>query len=262
MKTPNSLIVTLAIIVACGGTGATQEVDFTAHPWRTPGPTDSRGPCPGLNTLANHGFLPRDGKNISIPMILEAGRLAYNMQQDILLGAAKVGLLTSEDILTLSLEGLKEHGVIEHDASLSRGDFALGDNFHFNETIFSTLADSNPGSDVYNTTSAGQVLHARLEDSNKNNPNVTNSETQLIIRSGESGFYLSVMGDPVQGVAPKKFVQIFFREERLPIEEGWKRPSVPITRDSIGTLVQTIATASNWTPSGNTCSGIELFRSE
>ena len=26
-----------------------------AHPFRAPGPSDQRGPCPGLNTLANHG---------------------------------------------------------------------------------------------------------------------------------------------------------------------------------------------------------------
>lgn len=25
------------------------------HPYRAPGPDDIRGPCPGLNTLANHG---------------------------------------------------------------------------------------------------------------------------------------------------------------------------------------------------------------
>lgn len=24
-----------------------------------------RGPCPMMNTLANHGFLPRDGRNIT-----------------------------------------------------------------------------------------------------------------------------------------------------------------------------------------------------
>ncbi|KAK0639965.1 Chloroperoxidase [Cercophora newfieldiana] len=29
-----------------------------------PTPTDIRGPCPMLNTLANHGYLPRDGRNI------------------------------------------------------------------------------------------------------------------------------------------------------------------------------------------------------
>lgn len=25
------------------------------HAWRAPGPLDSRGPCPGLNAMANHG---------------------------------------------------------------------------------------------------------------------------------------------------------------------------------------------------------------
>jgi hypothetical protein len=25
------------------------------------GPNDLRGPCPGLNVMANHGYLPRDG---------------------------------------------------------------------------------------------------------------------------------------------------------------------------------------------------------
>lgn len=29
-----------------------------AHPFQAPGPTDQRGPCPGLNTLANHGCKP------------------------------------------------------------------------------------------------------------------------------------------------------------------------------------------------------------
>ncbi|KAF5354419.1 hypothetical protein D9758_010764 [Tetrapyrgos nigripes] len=48
-------------------------IDWKAHQWKAPGPNDLRGPCPGLNTLANHGFLPRDGRNINMPVILEAG---------------------------------------------------------------------------------------------------------------------------------------------------------------------------------------------
>jgi Peroxidase, family 2 len=33
----------------------------TAHRFIAPGPNDKRGPCPGLNAAANHGFLPRSG---------------------------------------------------------------------------------------------------------------------------------------------------------------------------------------------------------
>lgn len=39
-----------------------QLVDVTAsHKWVAPGPNDIRGPCPGLNSLANHGYIPHSG---------------------------------------------------------------------------------------------------------------------------------------------------------------------------------------------------------
>lgn len=31
------------------------------YTFQAPGPSDSRGPCPGLNLLANYGYLPRNG---------------------------------------------------------------------------------------------------------------------------------------------------------------------------------------------------------
>jgi unspecific peroxygenase len=33
-------------------------VNDAAHPFKAPKSTDLRGPCPGLNTLANHGVSP------------------------------------------------------------------------------------------------------------------------------------------------------------------------------------------------------------
>lgn len=39
-----------------------QLVDVTGqYAWVAPGPNDIRGPCPGLNALANHGYFPRSG---------------------------------------------------------------------------------------------------------------------------------------------------------------------------------------------------------
>ena len=41
---------------------AAQYVDTTGeHAWKAPGKHDQRGPCPGLNALANHGYLPHNG---------------------------------------------------------------------------------------------------------------------------------------------------------------------------------------------------------
>ncbi|KAF9066024.1 hypothetical protein BDP27DRAFT_1200283, partial [Rhodocollybia butyracea] len=113
------------------------------------------------------------------------------------------------------------HGTIEHDVSLSRNDLPIGNNIHFNETVFATLKNSNPGADYYNTTSAAQVLVQRLAEDSLINPNLTNTIKELTVRIIESGFYLSVIGNVTTGVAPKNFVQTFFEQERLPLEEGW-----------------------------------------
>jgi hypothetical protein len=156
------------------------------------------------------------------------------------------------------------HNLIEHDASLSRADAALGDNLHFNETIFATLANSNPGVAYYNSTSAGAVQRERLAISLATNPDITNTPKEFIVRCRESAAYLSVMGDPLTGVAPKtcvtvqlacfprlilicRFVQIFFREERLPIAEGWKRPNTMITGATLAPIEVAIGDASDWT---------------
>lgn len=45
--------------VAPGFDAATQYVSTTGkYSWIAPGPLDARGPCPGLNAMANHGRLP------------------------------------------------------------------------------------------------------------------------------------------------------------------------------------------------------------
>ncbi|KAJ7312924.1 Chloroperoxidase [Mycena albidolilacea] len=241
-----SLKFLLLLITVCITDAASVHTDD--HRWIAPSATDERSPCPGLNILANHGYLPRNGKDISIPMIIDAAKEGFNLAPDTVVLAAKLGLLSnSTATTTLNLEALKLHGLIESDASLSRGDFALGDNLHFNETIFSTLANANPGVDYYNITSAGQVMHERLAISLATNPNVTNTPKEIVLRSGTSAFYLMLMGDAFTGVAPKKFVQIFFREERLPIAEGWKRSNVSLNGTTMEALSVAIQAASKWT---------------
>ena len=41
------------------------------YAWVAPGAGDQRGPCPGLNALANHGYLPHSGV-ADIPTIISA----------------------------------------------------------------------------------------------------------------------------------------------------------------------------------------------
>ncbi|KAK0214587.1 hypothetical protein IW262DRAFT_1278877 [Armillaria fumosa] len=152
---------------------------------------------------------------------------------------------------------LQRYGSIEHDASLSSSEYLLGDNVHFNETIFTMLAESNPGVDYFNATSAGRVQKQWLGDDTLANPSIVNTVKALIVRSGRSAFYLSTMGDPVRGVAPKKFADIFFRAEQLPIKERWTKPTTLIALEMIVPIVDIIVETSEWVDSGK-CPFIHL----
>ncbi|KAL0567956.1 hypothetical protein V5O48_014036 [Marasmius crinis-equi] len=233
-------------------------VDWSQHQFQAPVGGDARGPCPGMNTLANHGFLPRNGSNITIPMAFKAIREGFNMNRDLLVTAAKAGLMASDLDDQFSLFDIGLHGSIEHDASVSRVDINLGDHLSFNESIFTTLANSNPGLDYYNATSAGQVQKARLEDSKAKNPKFRNTIKEFQVRSRESYFYLSTMGDALTGQAPKKFVNILFREERLPLEEGWRMSKVDINRDTHRPVFAAIVKASEWEATPEQCPWLTL----
>lgn len=81
-----------------------------------------RGPCPGLNTLANHGFLPHSGQNISRADLV-SGMLAGTNQDESISGLlfsilVELGLASDNTTdATFSLLDLGRHDVLEHDAS-------------------------------------------------------------------------------------------------------------------------------------------------
>ncbi|KAJ6593143.1 Cloroperoxidase [Mycena capillaripes] len=220
---------------------------------------DVRSPCPGLNTLVNHGYLPRDGKDISVPMILNAAIDGFNVAPDAIIQAAKFGLLSGDDPSTMNLDALKLYAQSsEHDASISRNDFAVGDNLHFNETVFANLANANPGVDYYNGTSAAHVQDERLAISLRTNPSVIDTPKEVALRTRESALYLSVMGNPLTGLAPKKFVQKKIREERLPIAEGWKRSNTTINAATLNPIENTVFFVSNWTSPTQPCEALVI----
>ncbi|KAJ7252911.1 Cloroperoxidase [Mycena rebaudengoi] len=246
----NIPLVTLAVaLFGVGGTNAFPDLQ-QKHKWVAPTSTDSRSPCPGLNTLANHGYLPHNGRNITIPMIMDAVLEAFNVHWDTILLAAKFGLFASEDASSfqaMRLDALSLHNLVEHDASISRIDFGLGDHIKFNESVYSVLANSNPGKDYYEPFSSGQVQRDRLADSMARNPNLVNTRKEFKLRSRETSLYLSIFGSGLDGLAPKNFVNVFFREERLPIAEGWKKSTTLITADGLTPIGRIIQNASEWT---------------
>lgn len=53
-----------------------QKIDVTGiHIFKPPGPGDLRGPCPGLNALANHGYIQRNGVTTFIEIFAAAQQI-------------------------------------------------------------------------------------------------------------------------------------------------------------------------------------------
>ena len=76
------------------------------YPFRPPGPTDQRGPCPGLNTLANHGYIPRTGI-ATIGQINAATATVFNLGADLSTLLSTGGAIDGGDIFsqTMSIGG-------------------------------------------------------------------------------------------------------------------------------------------------------------
>ncbi|KAI9266082.1 Chloroperoxidase [Sporodiniella umbellata] len=104
----------------------------------------ARSPCPMLNTLANHGFISRDGRNIKPEELydvlsllrftpsLSAGFLVYlySVYHEAVPDKSFWASLGPKD--SIDLNQLRVYGVFEHDVSLTRQDSAL---FPHNTTV-------------------------------------------------------------------------------------------------------------------------------
>ncbi|KAA8566951.1 hypothetical protein EYC84_010047 [Monilinia fructicola] len=221
---------------------ANAQGNFTA--WSPPGAGDVRSPCPGINSLANHGFLPHDGKGITIPDLIAALDTALNVGADFATAIGGAGLLSVPGNLlatSFDLDNLNEHNFpIEHDASLSRSDYFTSpnhDNYSFNQTIFNQVLAFYSSQTRTSIPIAAAAKYARLKTEEKEDAQFVYQAQQFLLSYGESALYLSVLGDPVEGVADLEWVRVFFEEERLPYKEGWRRGKCQTNLASLGVMI-------------------------
>lgn len=154
------------------------------------------------------------------------------------IGAA--GLLSSPDPLagSFDLSDLNMHNFpIEHDASISRQDAALGNNQPFYDPNWQQYITFFNGKTVTDVTTASKAKFARYNDSLTKNPNFTYGIREAILSYGENALYLQAMSDPVSGNAKIEYVRSFFEKEQLPYDLGWRPSKAPITLLSLGSMV-------------------------
>ncbi|KDR72025.1 hypothetical protein GALMADRAFT_143372 [Galerina marginata CBS 339.88] len=213
-------------------------VNDKAHPWMPVAPADIRGPCPGLNTLASHGWLPRNG--IASPSeIITAVQEGFNMENSLAVFITYAAHLVDGNVLTDQLSigvktaltgptppapaivgGLNTHAVFEGDTSMTRGDFFFGNNHDFNETLFDEFVDfSNRfGGGKYNLTVASEFRWKRIQDSIATNPTFSFVSPRYFTAYAESTFPINFFIDGRQhdGQLDLTVARGFFQNSSMP----------------------------------------------
>lgn len=170
--------------------------------------------------LMSTGFLPRNGKGVTLIDFITSLKDGLNVGTTF---AAPVGLMALQSAplplsLSVDLNRLSAHNyLIEHDASLSRGDAYFGDDLVFNQSVFNEVLAYYHDTDTATIPVASNARYARVKKSQATNPNVVYGIRQLVFSYGETALYLSVMGDPLTGKAPISYVKSLFGMCQCPL---------------------------------------------
>ncbi|KAJ7020714.1 Chloroperoxidase [Mycena alexandri] len=244
-----------------------KKIPDPAHPFIAPGPNDQRGPCPAMNTLANHGYIPRNGI-ASFEDILSGIEEAFNV--DRVMGGNMVALNflangnqfvnkisiggISEFVPPLphgidgpAVQGIAKHGRVEGDASLSRSDVFIGDNRNFNKTLFNEdlevlakFGDDGPDgpATVFNLQTLIELKRQNLESDQALNPKISLryplvawSQPMLRLASSRG----DIFANGTTGQVTKRIVTSFVMNQTFP--ENWFRASAPVLPSPLTTQI-------------------------
>ncbi|KAJ7468763.1 Chloroperoxidase [Mycena latifolia] len=217
-------------------------------------PSARRAPCPALNALANHGYIPRSGTDITFSHLLHAVKNVYNLSFPLAFLLTVAGFLTCAKFTrntpsheetswnstsptrstscwslpfswTLDLADLSARGWIKiaHDASLVH---PSGIPSHAPDpALLENLLSAAQAEDGMTLEGLAAVHVERAQ--NLRHP-LDSLHEQIVC--GECALSWLVMGNPRTGVIDVDTLAQWFGEERLP--KGWwdesKRPANPV----------------------------------
>ncbi|KAF7297944.1 Heme-thiolate peroxidase [Mycena chlorophos] len=226
----------------------------TDHPYIAPGPEDLRGPCPGMNTLANHGYIPRSGI-ASFEDIVSGMTEAFNLDQDfgafitalnmLMRGNPFVNKMSIGGVSPLvpplpnnagTPGGISLHGGIEGDASMTRADMYIGDNINFQHLMYDmdlVLLGQHGGngpdgnSTVFTRETMVAIKTFDILSDQANNPKFDYPPRRINGSFLEASFVIEIFANHTTNQATLPIVGSFMRNETFP--QNWFRPAAPKT---------------------------------
>ncbi|KAJ7072768.1 Chloroperoxidase [Mycena amicta] len=234
-----------------------------AHPFIAPGPDAQRGPCPAMNTLANHGYIPRNGiatfEEITLG-VMEAFNIEPNMAANMVAtnmltrGNPFVNKISIGGVSPLvpplpgkidgaETKGIAQHGRVEGDASMTRADAFIGDNRNFQNILYDL--------DLLQLGKFG-------DNGVDGNSTVFNVQTLIGINSKTSRWtklrIRSIFANGTTKEATLPIVGSFFRNQTFP--QNWFRAASPVTGSIVAVTANAIRAAVPLVPGGKNADGI------
>ncbi|KAI0254741.1 Cloroperoxidase [Lactifluus subvellereus] len=193
------------------------------HCFVPPSQGDSRSPCPALNALANHSFLPHDGRRITAFQLMSVLREHYHISLPLAALLSLGGIFTCGRYFRIDLEDLALHNKIEHDASLTHANAFPNGKYApvtVDKELLERLLDTSKDRNYMTFDDLVQVRAARNATLDR-----PLSKVHDIISRGEIALTTQLFADS-EGRMPKQFIGEWFGEERLP--QGWYKPATMI----------------------------------
>ncbi|KAH8829209.1 heme-thiolate peroxidase [Flagelloscypha sp. PMI_526] len=183
--------------------------------YRPPGEGDSRSGCPALNAMANHGILPRNGKNITFAELNQKTHETFNFAPSFCFFvpnfcARFLHKNYKKDTFDLADLNLRSDDAIEHEGSLLREDEQI-------EPDVSKVA-----SICVNSKTVAAALSLRRYEARTANPNFKLAKSHEFFGSANATTLLRIYGGNVEEL------EAHLIEERIP--DGWE----PYPRERFG----------------------------
>ncbi|KAJ7169181.1 Chloroperoxidase [Mycena crocata] len=260
-----------------------KQIPDAAHPFIAPGPNDQRGPCPAMNTLANHGYIPRNGI-ASFEQITLALMEAFNLELIFGANMAANNMMTRGNpfIDKLSIGGVSplvpplpgkidgpvtggiaKHGRFEGDASMTRADAFIGDNRDFQDILYDLdllqlgkFGDNGPDGDntVFNIATLIGIKKQNIGMDQAANPEFEFAARRMNAAYGEAAFILDVFANGTTKQATLPIVGSFFRNQTFP--PNWFRAASPVTGSVVAAHVAQLVTGVPVAPGRNKAQGV------
>jgi hypothetical protein len=173
-------------------------------------------PCPMLNTLKNYNVLP--GKQITPDHMRNA---LYALKSDAVLANVLALILKISFGTACDLNVIGTHNVLEHDASLTREDYGIGDHVRCSKKRLHKMMSYSTDGKYLKLNELAAYYKYQKRQSELNNKHCVFTRKHFIAGLGERSVLFGLLRDQT-GHVPLKWLKYFFLKEKLPFEDGFE----------------------------------------